>query len=86
MRHLIQAVRNGLGDVASTRIDPRIQVVKDKAICLVTCQPNPDAVYLKWKGLETSPDGDFFVRNGPSTIKLNTENIQTYMKSRFNKT
>ena len=86
MLHLVQVVQNGLGDIASTRIDPRIQVVKDKAVCLVSCQRSPEPVYMKWKGLEASPEGDFYVRSGPSTIRLNQEDVQNYIGSRFMKT
>ena len=50
MRHLAQIVRNGLGDRASTCIDPRTQIVEGKTVCLVSCQRSPEPVYLRWKG------------------------------------
>jgi type I restriction enzyme R subunit len=37
MLHLAQVVRNGLGDRAGTCIDPKIQAVDDKSVCVVTC-------------------------------------------------
>ena len=55
MRHLAQVVRNGLGDRASTCIDPRTQIVQGKTVCLVSCQRSPEPVFLKWKGTEESP-------------------------------
>jgi len=69
MRHLAQVVRNGLGDRAGTCIDPKMQIVQGKTVCVLSCQRSPEPVFLKWKGLETSPDGDFFVRSGPGTVR-----------------
>jgi predicted HTH transcriptional regulator len=70
MRHLAQVVRNGMGDRAGTCIDPKTQIVQGKTVCVVSCQRSPEPVFLKWKGFETSPEGDFFVRSGPGTVKL----------------
>ena len=64
MRHLAQVVRNGLGDRAGTCIDPKTQFVQGKTVCVVSCQRSPEPVFLQWRGLEGSPDGDFFVRSG----------------------
>jgi hypothetical protein len=38
MRHLAQIVRNGLGDRAGTCIDPKMQDVDGKRVCVVSCQ------------------------------------------------
>jgi type I restriction enzyme R subunit len=83
MRHLAQVVRNGLGDRAGTCIDPKTQVVDGKTVCVVSCQRSPEPVYLKWKGLEAAPDGDFFVRSGPGTVKLPADSAREYVKTRF---
>jgi len=83
MRHLAQAVRNGLGDRASTCIDPKTQIVDGKTICLVTCQRSPEPVFLRWKGMESAPEGDFFVRSGPGTVKLSPSSAREYIKTRF---
>jgi hypothetical protein len=40
-------------------------------------------VFLKWKGLEATPDGDFFVRSGPGTVKLSPESAREYVRTRF---
>ncbi len=47
MRHLVQAVRNGLGDRAGTCIDPKTQIVKGKTVCLVSCQQSSEPTYLR---------------------------------------
>ncbi len=83
MRHLAQVVRNGLGDRASTCIDPKTQVVQGKTVCLVSCQRSPEPVFLKWNGAEEHPDGDFYVRSGPGTVKLNPESAREYIRTRF---
>ena len=83
MRHLAQAVRNGLGDRAATCIDPKAQIVKGKTICLVSCQRSPEPVYLQWKGLEKASDGDLYVRSGPGTVRLREEDAKKYVATRF---
>ena len=83
MLHLVQVVRNGLGDRASTCIDPKPQIVQGKTVCVVTCQRSPEPVFLKWKKLEALPSGDFFVRSGPSSIKLSPDSAQEYIRTRF---
>jgi len=83
MRHLTQVVRNGLGDRAGTCIDPKTQIVQGKTVCVVSCQRSPEPVFLKWKGVETGPEGDFFVRSGPGTVKLPAESAREYIRTRF---
>ena len=83
MRHLAQVVRNGLGDRAGTCIDPKCQIVQGKTVCVLSCQRSPEPVYLKWKGKETTPEGDFFVRSGPGTVKLDPESAKKYIRTRF---
>jgi hypothetical protein len=83
MLHLAQVVRNALGDRAGTCIDPRMQIVKGKTVCVVSCQRSPEPVFLKWKGMEATPEGDFFVRSGPGTVKLPPESAREYIGTRF---
>lgn len=83
MLHLAQVVRNGLGDRAGTCIDPKMQLVQGKTICLVSCQRSPEPVFLKWKGVEDSSEGDFYVRSGPGTVKLSAESTKEYIRTRF---
>lgn len=83
MRHLAQVVRNALGDRSGTCIDPTTQVVHGKTVCVVSCQRSPEPVFLKWKEMESSSDGDFFVRSGPGTVKLPKESASEYIRTRF---
>ena len=83
MRHLAQAVRNGLGDRAGTCIDPKTQIVEGKTVCLVSCQRGPEPVYLRWKGLEKAAEGDLYVRSGPGTVRLDMADAAEYVATRF---
>jgi type I restriction enzyme R subunit len=83
MRHLAQVVRNGLGERAGTCIDPKTQIVQGRTVCVVSCQRSPEPVFLKWKGVEASPDGDFFVRSGPGTVTLSPDSAREYIRTRF---
>ncbi len=76
-------VRNGLGARAGTCIDPKIQLVQAKTVCLVSCQRSPEPVFLKWKATHEQPDGDFYVRSGPRTDRLGPESAQEYIRTRF---
>ena len=83
MLHLTQVVRNGLGDRAGTCIDPKTQIVQGKTVCVVSCQRSPEPVFLRWKGMEATPEGDFYVRSGPGTAKLPPESAREYIRTRF---
>ena len=83
MRHLTQVVRNGLGDRAGTCIDPKTQTFDGKTVCVVSCQRSPEPVFLKWKEIEATPEGDFFVRSGPGTVKLSPDSTKEYIRTRF---
>jgi type I restriction enzyme R subunit len=83
MRHLAQVVRNSLGDRASTCLDPKTQIVRGKTVCVVSCQRSPEPVFLRWKETEGAPEGDFYVRSGPGSVKLSPESAAEYIKTRF---
>ncbi len=83
MRHLAQVVRNGLGDRASTCIDPKTQVVQGKTVSLVSCQRSPEPVFLKPSDAAQGGEGEFFVRSGPGTVKLSREDTEAYIRTRF---
>jgi len=84
MLHLSQMVRNTLGDRASTCIDPRMQIVKGKTVCVVTCQRSPEPVLMKTKDAVESK-GEFYVRSGPGTVRLSPKDSEQYIKTRFSK-
>jgi type I restriction enzyme R subunit len=83
MLHLSQVVRNGLGDRAGTCIDPKTQIVQGKTVCVVSCQRSPEPVFLSWKGVEATPEGDLYVRSGPGTVRLAPDSAREYIRTRF---
>jgi type I restriction enzyme R subunit len=83
MLHLAQVVRDGLGDRASTCIDPKTQVIEEKTVCLVSCQRSPEPVFLRWRGTEQDSEGDFYVRSGPGSVQLSPESAREYIRTRF---
>jgi type I restriction enzyme R subunit len=83
LRHLTQVVSNALGDRAATRIDPRVQMVDGKPVCLVACQRSPEPVFLKWKSMKDAPGGDLYVRQGPRTVRLHNDDVSAYTATRF---
>jgi hypothetical protein len=83
LRHLAQVTSNAIGDRAVTRIDPQVQMVDGKPVCLVACQRSPEPVFLKWKNMEGSREGDFYVRQGPRTVGLDNDDVAAYTQTRF---
>ncbi len=83
MRHLVQVAQNALGDRAGTCIDPSMQIVDGKTVCVVSCQRSPEPVFLKWKGAEQVSEGDFYVRSGPRSDKLSASSAEKYIQTRF---
>jgi type I restriction enzyme, R subunit len=85
MLHLSQVVRNALGDRAGICVDPRMQIVKGKTVCVVTCQRSPEPVFMKTKEMAEGDKGEFYVRSGPGTVKLSPEDSEKYINTRFAK-
>ena len=83
MLHLMQVIRNGLGDRAGTCVNPVTQAVDGKVVCLVSCKRSPEPVWLTWKGLEKEPEGDLYVRSGPRSDRLGAESAEAYVATRF---
>jgi hypothetical protein len=81
--HLSQVARNALGDRAGTCIDPRMQAVQGKAVCVVACQRSPEPVWVRTKDLPEDGPGDFYVRSGPGTVKLAPADAEAYIRTRF---
>ena len=50
---------------------------------MVSCQRSPEPVFLKWKGMEASPEGDFYVRSGPGSVLLAPDSARAYIRTRF---
>lgn len=82
-RHVIEVVRNALGVLAATYVDPRMEEVGDETVCKVICKPSSVPVKLKWKKTEKDAEGDFFVRHGPSSVRLPASERETFVGVRW---
>lgn len=76
--HLNNVVKSWMDKNAAARIDPRIWMIRGKAICRVECPPSPRPVYLTFQGEEK-----FYVRSGPSTEELSPSEMHSYVSDRF---
>jgi hypothetical protein len=57
--------------------------VQGKTVCVVSCQRSREPVFLKWKGMEAGPEGDFYVRSGSGSVGLSPESAAEYIRTRF---
>jgi type I restriction enzyme R subunit len=81
--HLSHVIGAALGDRAGTLVDGKMETVHGKTVCLVSCRRSPEPVYFKWRGMEEYEEGDFYVRSGPETVKLDPEEARKYVLSRW---
>jgi len=81
--HLSHVIGAALGDRAGTCVDAKMEIVQGKTVCLVSCEHSPEPVFLKWRDLEEHEGGDFYVRSGPQTTKLDPQGADAYIKTRF---
>jgi len=81
--HLSHVIGAALGDRAGTLVDAKIEIINGKKMCLASCRRSPEPVFFKWKGIESLQQGDFYVRSGPQTVKLDPESAQEYIRTRF---
>jgi predicted HTH transcriptional regulator len=81
--HLAQQVENGLGPVAASHINSRVEVIDAKQVCVVSCDRASAPILLRWRDTEKHPDGDFFYRRGPGTAALKPEAANEFVAARF---
>ena len=84
MLHLVQLVRNALGDRAGTCVDPKTQELDGGDSVRGELPEESGAGCFSggraWRGVV---EGDFFVRSGPGTVKLPPESAGKYVETRF---
>ena len=81
--HLSHVIGAALGDRAGTLVDGKMETVHGKTVCLVSCRRSSEPVYFSWRGMEEYEEGDFYVRSGPETVKLDPEGTAKYIQTRF---
>jgi type I restriction enzyme, R subunit len=81
--HLSHVIGASLGDRAGTCVDAKMEAIEGRTVCLVSCRRSPEPVFLKWRGIEEHEEGDFYVRTGPQSVKLNPESVSAFIKTRW---
>jgi hypothetical protein len=82
VRYLVEAVHEGLGELAAMCVEPSIQMVDGRMVCVVSCQRSPSAAFLKGRGAEPSSPGELFIRKGPRTVKVPQGSVDDYVRIR----
>jgi len=81
--HLSHVIGAALGDRAGTCVDAKMEIVQGKTVCLASCKHSPEPVFLKWRELEEYEDGDFYIRSGPQSVKLEPSSATEYIRTRY---
>lgn len=81
--HLSHVIAAGLGERTGTCVDAQMESANGKKICLVSCKHSPEPIYLKWRGTEEYEPGDFYIRNGPQSVKLEPKSADEYIRTRY---
>lgn len=77
--HFNNMVKNSVGTQFMHFVQYDVYEIEGKKILKVECVPSNKRVFLKDSGQE-----EFYIRNGPSTIKLNGNSLIDYISNRFN--
>jgi len=83
--HLSHVIGAALGDRAGTCVDAKMETVQGTTVCLVSCRRSPEPVRLKWREIEEHEAGDFYIRSGPQTVKLDPDSAAEYIRTRYGK-
>jgi hypothetical protein len=76
--HLTNLIKNQIGNEFTPFIKTTLQKIDNKTIILVICLPSQKPVFLKNDDHE-----EFYIRNGPSSIKLEGKALISYINHKF---
>ena len=76
--HFANLINERIGRQYIHLIQSDLKEINGKKIFRVECSPSSSAVFLKIKGAE-----EFYVRNGPSSVRLSTSEVLDYSKKHF---
>lgn len=76
--HLNNMIKNSIGAHFMHLIKYNLLELSGKKILKIECVPSNKRIFLKDNGTE-----EFYIRNGPSTIKLNGNQMVDYINNRF---
>jgi predicted HTH transcriptional regulator len=75
--HFKNLINQHIGAEFTNNLDFGIIKVNDRMIAILECKPSQKPVFLKNKSEE-----HFYIRSGPSSIKLQTSKILEYLEDR----
>jgi len=76
--HLNNMIKNAIGPHFMHFVNYELFEIESKKILKIECISSNKRVFLKDNGVE-----EFYIRNGPSTIKLNGNSLIDYINNRF---
>lgn len=77
--HLTNLIKSHIGNQFLPFIKFEIIKIQDKKIFRIICKESPKAVFLKMPETE-----EFFIRNGPASLKLEGRSLIEYIQNKFN--
>lgn len=75
--HVKNLINQHIGAEFSRHIDCDLQIINGKTIVVISCETATDPVFLK-----VGKNEDFFIRSGPSSIRLSMSKMVQYLKQR----
>ena len=78
MLHLTNLLKTHIGNEFLPFIKTEIIEFDEKKVLLITCKESKNRVFLKIGGEE-----EFYVRNGPSSVKLEGSSLVDYIRHKF---
>ncbi len=76
--HFTNLLRSRVGAAISTLVRYDLRPAEGKKVLVVQCGRSPEPVYLK-----SGSDQEFYIRTGPSSVKLSFPEFHEYVKTRF---
>ena len=76
--HFTNLIKSYIGNEFLPFIKFGIIQIKDKKIILVTCSESKKRVFLKSENEE-----EFYIRNGPASVKLEGSSLVDYIQHKF---
>jgi uncharacterized membrane protein (DUF2068 family) len=76
--HASNLIKNHIGNSLLPFIKFQIIKIEDKTILRIKCKPSKKRVFLKYEGKE-----EFYIRNGPSSVKLEGSPLIEYIEHKF---
>ena len=73
--HVKNLINQHIGAEFSRYIDCDLQLIDGKTIVVITCEKAADPVFLK-----VGKNEDFFIRSGPSSIRLSMSQLVKYLE------